>query len=109
MNKIVKWSCVLAMVLASSAARAETWPSHLIKAVIPVGADSRADVVPRRVFDRLAIELGQPIVIENRVGAGGTIGTTAAAKADPDGYTILAHSSALTAAPSLFPNLGYDT
>src|SRR3954466_4481426 len=109
MNGIVKWSCVAAMVLACSAARAETWPSHLIKAVIPFGAGSAADVLPRLVFDRLAIELGQPIVIENRVGAGGTIGTAAVAKADPDGYTILAHSSAMTAAPSLFPNLGYDT
>jgi tripartite-type tricarboxylate transporter receptor subunit TctC len=109
MNKAVKWSCVVAMVLMSSAAGAEVWPSRLIKAVIPFGAGSAADVLPRLVFDRLAIELGQPIVIENRVGAGGTIGTAAVAKADPDGYTILAHSSALTAAPALFPNLGYDT
>src|SRR6201747_641180 len=109
MNRVVKWSCVVTMVLACSAACAETWPSRLIKAVIPFGAGSAADVVPRLVFDRLAIELGQPIVIENRVGAGGTIGTAAVAKSDPDGYTILAHSSAMTAAPSLFPNLGYDT
>jgi tripartite-type tricarboxylate transporter receptor subunit TctC len=109
MGKLVKWSCVLALMLVPFAARAETWPSRLIKAVIPFGAGSAADVLPRLVFDRLAVELGQPIVIENRVGAGGTIGTSAVAKADPDGYTILAHSSALTAAPSLFPNLGYDT
>src|SRR3978361_1226446 len=108
MNKAVKWSCVVTIVLVCSAARAETWPSRLIKAVIPFGAGSAADVLPRLVFDRLAIELGQPIVIENRVGAGGTIGTAAVAKADADGYTILAHSSALTAAPALFPNLGYD-
>jgi tripartite-type tricarboxylate transporter receptor subunit TctC len=109
MNKAIKWSFVVAMLLASSAAQAETYPSRLIKAVIPFGAGSAADVLPRLVFDRLAIELGQPIVIENRVGAGGTIGTAAVAKSDADGYTILAHSSALTAAPSLFPNLGYDT
>src|ERR1700710_1595490 len=108
MNRVVKWSCVVATVLACSAARAEIWPSRLIKAVIPFGAGSAADVVPRLGFDRLAIVLGQPIVIENRVGAGGTIGTTAVAKADPDGYTLLAHSSALTAAPALFPNLSYD-
>jgi tripartite-type tricarboxylate transporter receptor subunit TctC len=108
MNKVVKWSCVVATVLACSAARAETYPSRLIKAVIPFGAGSAADVLPRLVFDRLAVELGQPIVIENRVGAGGTLGTSAVAKSDADGYTILAHSSAMTAAPSLFPNLGYD-
>jgi tripartite-type tricarboxylate transporter receptor subunit TctC len=109
MSKLGKWWSILALVLASSAARAETYPSRLIKAVIPFGAGSAADVLPRLVFDRLAIELGQPIVIENRVGAGGTIGTSAVAKSDADGYTILAHSSALTAAPALFPNLGYDT
>src|SRR3954470_7552485 len=106
MNKVFKWCSVLALVLILSAAQAETWPSRLIKAVIPFGAGSAADVVPRLVFDRLAIELGQPSGVENPVGAGGTIGTSAVAKADPDGYTILAHSSALTAAPALFPNLG---
>jgi tripartite-type tricarboxylate transporter receptor subunit TctC len=68
MNKVIKCSCVVAMVLASFAARAEIWPSRLIKAVIPFGAGSATDVVPRLVFDRLAAELGQPIVIENRTG-----------------------------------------
>ena len=108
MRKYVRWSWVLAVVLVSFAARAETWPSRLIKAVIPFGAGSAADVVPRLVFDRLAIELGQPIVIENRVGAGGTLGTALVAKAAPDGYAILAHSSALTIAPAIFANLSYD-
>ena len=108
MNRIVLRSLVFATMLLPLTAHADNWPSRPIKAVIPFGAGSAADVLPRLVFDRLAIELGQPIVIENRVGAGGTIGTAAVAKADPDGYTILAHSSALTAAPALFPNLGYD-
>ena len=76
-----------------------------IKATIPFGAGSAADVVPRLLFDRLAAELGQPIVIENRAGAGGTLGTAMVAKADPDGYSILANSSALTIAPAIFPNL----
>ncbi|HEY4835710.1 MAG TPA: tripartite tricarboxylate transporter substrate binding protein [Bradyrhizobium sp.] len=88
---------------------AENWPSRLIKAVIPFGAGSATDVVPRLVFDRLAAELGQPIVIENRPGAGGALGTAQVAKAEPDGYSILAHSSALTIAPALFPNLSFDT
>ena len=65
-------------------------------------------MVPRLFFDRLAAELGQPIVIENRVGAGGTLGTAAVAKADPDGYSILANSSALTITPAIFANLTYD-
>src|SRR4051794_36503128 len=108
MGRLAWRSLVIALMLMPFAAQAESWPSRPIKAVIPFGAGSAADVLPRLVFDRLAIELGQPIIIENRVGAGGTIGTSAAAKAEPDGYTILAHSSALTAAPALFPNLGYD-
>ena len=75
MNKSLRVVCVLTSPFAATAARADNWPSHLIKATIPFGAGSATDVVPRLVFDRLAVELGQPIVIENRVGAGGTLGT----------------------------------
>ena len=64
--------------------------------------------MPRLFFDRLALELGQPIVVENRVGAGGTVGTAAVARAEPDGYSILAHSSAITIAPAIFPDLTFD-
>jgi tripartite-type tricarboxylate transporter receptor subunit TctC len=108
MNKFVGAVCVLAGLLAAVPAQAETWPSRLIKATIPFGAGSAADVVPRLFFDRLAVELGQPIVIENRVGAGGTLGTAMVAMADPDGYSILANSSALTITPAIFANLTYD-
>jgi len=108
MHKSVRLIFILSSLLLAFAAQAENWPSRLIKATIPFGAGSAADVVPRLVFDRLAVELGQPIVIENRVGAGGTLGTAAVAKADPDGYSIIAHSSALTIAPAIFPNLTYD-
>jgi tripartite-type tricarboxylate transporter receptor subunit TctC len=108
MHKSVRLIFILSSLLLAVAAQAESWPSRLIKATIPFGAGSAADVVPRLVFDRLAAELGQPIVIENRVGAGGTLGTAAVAKADPDGYSIVAHSSALTIAPSIFPNLAFD-
>ena len=94
--------------LFTAAAHAETWPARLIKATIPFGAGSATDVVPRLVFDRLAAELGHPIVIENRAGAGGTLGTALVAKADPDGYSVLAHSSALTIAPAIFRNLSFD-
>jgi tripartite-type tricarboxylate transporter receptor subunit TctC len=108
MRKSIPLICILSSLLVASTAHAETWPSRLIKATIPFGAGSAADVVPRLVLDRLAVELGQPIVIENRAGAGGTLGTGVVAKADPDGYSILATSSALTIAPAIFPNLGFD-
>jgi tripartite-type tricarboxylate transporter receptor subunit TctC len=100
---------VLASFFAAAAVQAENWPSRLIRATIPFGAGSAADVVPRLVFDRLAVELGQAIVIDNRAGAGGSLGTAMVAKADPDGYTILANSSALTIAPAIFPDLAFDT
>ena len=108
MNKSLRVICTLTILVAATAAYAENWPSRLIKATIPFGAGSATDVVPRLVFDRLAAELGQPIVIENRAGAGGTLGTGMVAKADPDGYSILAHSSALTISPAIFPNLTFD-
>ncbi|WP_213772054.1 tripartite tricarboxylate transporter substrate binding protein [Bradyrhizobium sp. dw_78] len=106
MSKLFRLLCVLSSMFA--VAHAETWPSHLIRATIPFGAGSATDVVPRLVFDRLAAELGQSIVVENRTGAGGTLGTAMVAKADPDGYSVLAHSSALTIAPAIFPDLPFD-
>jgi tripartite-type tricarboxylate transporter receptor subunit TctC len=108
MRKSIGVAFILASFFVAFAARAEDWPSRLIKAIIPFGAGSATDVVPRLVFDRLAAELGQSIVVENRAGAGGTLGTAMVVKADPDGYTILAHSSALTIAPAIFPNLAFD-
>jgi len=107
MNKSIRLMCILYF-SAAAAAHAENWPSRLIRATIPFGAGSAADVVPRLVFDRLSAEIGQSIMIENRPGAGGTLGTAMVAKADPDGYSILADSSALTIAPAIFPDLSFD-
>jgi tripartite-type tricarboxylate transporter receptor subunit TctC len=107
MSKLFRVLCILSA-LCTAAAHAETWPSRLIKATIPFGAGSATDVVPRVVFEQLAAELGQSIVVENRSGAGGTVGTAFVAKAEPDGYTVLAHSSALTIAPAIFPDLAFD-
>jgi len=89
-------------------AGAETWPTKPLRVIVPVGAGSTTDIIPRLVFEQLSPQLGQPIVVENRTGAGGTIGTNFVAKASPDGYTILAHGSAHTIAPSLYKNLAYD-
>jgi tripartite-type tricarboxylate transporter receptor subunit TctC len=80
-----------------------------IHAFIPFSAGSATDIIPRTVFDQLSGELGQPFVVENRGGAGGTIGVGAVVRAEPDGYTILANSSAHTVAPWIVPNLPYDT
>jgi tripartite-type tricarboxylate transporter receptor subunit TctC len=109
MRKFIPLTVIISSLLVAALAHAQNWPSRPIRATIPFGAGSAADVVPRLVFDRLAIELGQPIVIDNRAGAGGSLGTAMVAKADPDGYAILANSSALTIAPAIFPDLAFDT
>jgi tripartite-type tricarboxylate transporter receptor subunit TctC len=89
-------------------AQAQTWPARPIRAMIPFLPGSTIDIVGRIVLDPLASQLGQTIVVENRGGAGGTIGSTAVAKAEPDGYTILVNASAHSAAPAAYPNIGYD-
>jgi tripartite-type tricarboxylate transporter receptor subunit TctC len=96
------------LVAISGAAVGQTWPERPIRAFIPFSAGSATDVIPRTVFEPLSAELGQPIVVENRGGAGGTIGVGAVVAAAPDGYTILANSSAHTIAPWIVPNLPYN-
>jgi tripartite-type tricarboxylate transporter receptor subunit TctC len=105
-------SAILAALLglgATAIAGADTYPSKPIRAIIPFGAGSATDVVPRIVFEQLSQQLGQQIVVENRPGAGGTTGSSAVAKSDPDGYTLLVHSSAHSITPALYPSLNYST
>ena len=90
-------------------ARAQVWPAKQpIRAMIPFSAGSTLDIVGRIVLEPLSTQLGQTIVVENRGGAGGTIGTAAVAKAEPDGYTVLINASAHSAAPAAYPNAAYD-
>ena len=90
-------------------ALAQTWPSKPIRAIIAFAAGSATDVIPRVVFEPLSAQLGQPIVVENRGGAGTTIGAALVAKAEADGYTLLATSSAHTLVPTVYPSAPYDT
>ncbi|MBS0444514.1 MAG: tripartite tricarboxylate transporter substrate binding protein [Proteobacteria bacterium] len=90
-------------------AYADTWPSHPIKLVVPFPPGSSPDVIARMVADPLGAALGQAIVIDNRVGAGGNIGTAAVAQAAPDGYTLLfTIQGPLVTAPMLTRHLNYD-
>jgi len=108
--KPIIWALLPAISLAISTmpAEAETWPTKPLRAIVPYGAGSTADIVPRVVFEQLSKQLGQSIVVENRPGAGGTIGSSIVAKSDPDGYTLLVNSNAHTISPSLYPTLSYD-
>ena len=85
------------------------WPNKPLRVVVPFTAGSATDAVARIVTERLGTQLGYTIVVENRPGAGGTIGVGVAAKANPDGYTLLVHSSSYTVTPSTYPNTPYDT
>jgi tripartite-type tricarboxylate transporter receptor subunit TctC len=109
-RQFMGWAAGTAVLPATTGfAATEVWPARSIRAFVTAGPGSAVDVVPRVVFDQLAIQLGQPIVVENRGGAGGTIAVTMVTRAPPDGYTILAASSALTVAPWLHRSLTYDT
>jgi tripartite-type tricarboxylate transporter receptor subunit TctC len=97
----------LAAPLASPAV-AQTYPTRPIRAIVPFPAGGVTDVGARLVAQKLAEALGQPVVIENRAGASGTIGVDAVAKAAPDGYTILMTTGDFTTVPALMPKTAYD-
>ena len=102
-------SAAIAMPALSRRALADGWPKDkVIRAVVPFSAGSTIDILGRVVMDVVSQRIGQTIVIENRGGAGGTIGTAAVAVAEPDGYTLLVNASAHSAAPAAYPHLSYD-
>lgn len=98
----------LSLAIATTNVHAENWPTRPLKAVVPFPPGSLADVVPRIVFEQLSTQIGQPIIIENRGGAGGTIAAQQVAISQPNGYTLLINSSAHTIAPALYAKLNYD-
>ena len=107
-RRFLLWSgAALAMLVLPQIAAAQTWPTKPIRAIVPFTPGSTIDVIGRIALEPLSTALGQPIVVENRGGAGGTIGTALVAKAEPDGYTILIHASAHSAAPAVYQNLPY--
>jgi tripartite-type tricarboxylate transporter receptor subunit TctC len=101
--------CAVALaVFAGAPAAAQDWPTRPIRAIVPVSAGSSTDLVARAVFEALAPALGQPIVIDYRLGAGGAVGAASVAKAEPDGYTLLVHSVAVAIMANTVLNAGYD-
>ena len=101
-------AAVLALGLATSA-RAQDYPARAITVIVPFAAGGPTDIVARIVSDHMSKTLGQQLVIENVVGAGGTTGVTRAMRAAPDGYTIvMGHMGTHAAAVALYPNLAYN-
>src|SRR5262245_62509269 len=97
------------LVCVAGISNAEDYPSRPITLIVPFPPGGSTTVMARIVADKLSAALGQQIVVENRGGAGGTIGTRFAAKAAPDGYTILlSYTATLAIAPAMNANAGYD-
>ena len=99
-----------ALALASGAARAQgAWPQRPIRLVVPFAPGGTTDVMARLLAESVAARLGQPVVVENRAGAGATIGAALVARAAPDGHTLLmSNSTSHGVSPALYPTIGYD-
>src|SRR6516165_3284074 len=94
---------------APGLASAQAYPTRPIQVIVPFAGGSASDVVMRILLDRMGKSIGQPFVVDNRPGAGGNIGTNAATKAAPDGYTLVMGSTGPMAAnTTLYRDLGYD-
>ena len=102
------WTLAL-VPLALTAASAQQWPTRQITTIVPQSPGSALDLVTRALVEQVSVLLGQPVIVENRTGAGNTIAMAAAARAEPDGYTLLANSSTHSLAPVMYSALTFDT
>ena len=93
----------------TSTAMGQGYPNRPVHVVVPFTAGSATDILARTYGQKLSEMWSQPVVVDNRPGAGGTIGAAVVAKSTPDGYTLLVHSAAQAYNPSIYPSLPYDT
>ncbi len=102
-------AAVAALAWGPASAQAPAYPNKVIKIVVPFTAGSATDIMARIVGEKLSASLGQSVVVENRPGAGGTLGAAQVAKSEPDGYTLLVVSTGHVVNPALYGSLPYDT
>ena len=95
--------------LAIGSVMAQAYPSKPIRFIVPFTAGSGTDIIARTIGDAMSKSMGQPILIENKPGAGGTIAASQVARGDADGYTVLVHSSGHALNPAIYTTIGYDT
>ncbi|MBL8376259.1 MAG: tripartite tricarboxylate transporter substrate binding protein [Burkholderiales bacterium] len=103
-----RFAFLLSTLLAAASAHAQDWPSKPIRLIVPYGVGGGSDFVGRLVGQKLSEQLGQQVVVENRPGAASLVGTEAAARAAPDGYTLLLADSGFTINPAFYRNIKYD-
>ena len=102
------WIVALGAALFTAALHAQTYPNRAIRVIVPFPPGNASDLATRTIAEPLSKRLGQPVVVDNRPGASGTIGADAAAKAAPDGHTLLGTSSAFGVTPAIYRKLPYD-
>jgi tripartite-type tricarboxylate transporter receptor subunit TctC len=109
MQTFIRGALIACATVFATATQAQDYPNRPVTIVIPFPVGSQADIINRMIFDKMERSLGQKVVVENRPGAGGTVGSDRVAKAAPDGYTLLSGSAGTHAASiSLFRNVPYD-
>ncbi|MFZ9253490.1 MAG: Bug family tripartite tricarboxylate transporter substrate binding protein [Hylemonella sp.] len=108
MKQVMRQVVSLTLALVATLACAQDYPSKPIRMIVPLTAGSGADIAGRIVAKHLSEAWKQPVVVENRPGAGGQIGTQAVVKAEPDGYTLLVQSASHAANPAIYKSLPYD-
>lgn len=108
MNKVIRLAAVVALSLTAGLASAQDYPSKPIRFIVPLTAGSGADIAGRIVARHLSEAWKQPVIVENRPGAGGQIGTQAVVKAEADGYTLLVQSASHAANSAIYKTLPYD-
>jgi len=102
-------AALLLLLNGDALAQAAAWPAKPVHIIVSLTPGSATDILARTVSERLSVQLGQAVIVENRPGASTTIAASNVAKSEPDGYTLLATSSAHTVAPFFYPSLSYDT
>jgi tripartite-type tricarboxylate transporter receptor subunit TctC len=107
-TSLIALSVALAVFGMADAASAQGWPNRTVRIVVPYAPGGGVSVLAQILGAKLSEQVKQPVVIDNRPGAGGNLGSDAVAKAAPDGYTILLHTSALASAPALYKTLPFD-
>jgi tripartite-type tricarboxylate transporter receptor subunit TctC len=108
---LMAWCAAIATgaaLVTDDLALGQSWPTKPVRVIVPFSPGSATDLVPRTVFDQVAAQVGQTIIIDNRPGGGTTVGSSSVAKAEPDGHTLLAHSNGLVTTPAIQASVPYD-
>src|SRR5262245_39919111 len=105
---MARWLALVLSLFCICASAQDGYPSRPVRFILPFPPGGGTDILGRIISERLAVNLGQPVVTENRGGAGGNVGAEAAARSSPDGYTIVLVAPSLAISPTLYSKLNYD-